>query len=136
MTCSFARTDVATALLVLLSACSAADSARQDRDRPPEPIAVTPAVNACPTIASYFVLPQRLRPDEFAAVLVQGTDIDSDDDALSYAWSATSGVFSEPAQPFTEYRCAGTGPQVLTVTASDEQGCGEVLALDVDCAVE
>lgn len=142
MTCSFARSDRAKALLgawlaLVAASCGAADTTLQDRDEPPPEevaIAVAPAVNACPTIASYFILPQRIRPNEAASILVQGIDLDSDDNDLSYAWSATAGEFTEPARPFTEYRCEGTGPQVLTVTASDKQGCDSVLSLDVDCA--
>jgi hypothetical protein len=138
MTCSFARSDALTKLWCLLllalgAGCGAADSAQAARDAPLDEVGVAPSVNACPSFAFYFVLPQQIHPEEVAAILVQGTDLDSDDEALTYQWSATSGVFSAPARPVTEYRCASTGPQILSVTAADPEGCEDVLTLDVDC---
>lgn len=140
MMCSSAKSDVLKGLASLLlllatsTGCGAGDSTRQAREPPAGDLSVAPSINTCPTFAFYFVLPQQIHPDEFAAALVQGTDLDSDDTKLTYAWSATSGVFSAPEQQATEYRCASTGPQILSVTASDPEGCEGLLALDVDCA--
>lgn len=115
--------------------CGTADSTRAIREEPQEvQTEIVPTVNACPTFAFAFVLPKFIRYDETAVALVQGTDLDSDDLDLSYSWSATSGEFSDPSEPATDYRCAATGPQQLFVVASDGEGCAATLSMDVDCA--
>lgn len=119
--------------LAAVSGCGAADAVYVMPVEALE-VDVAPAVNTCPTFAFYFVLPRNIRPGEAAALLVQGTDLDSDDAELSYAWSAASGAFSAPSLPATEYRCADSGPQLLNVTTSDAEGCEALLTLEVDCA--
>jgi hypothetical protein len=141
MTCSSVANDALKALTTLVlclavtPSCGAADSTLQAREEPADDVGVAPSINTCPTFAFYFVLPQQIRPEEVAALLVQGTDLDSDDQDLTYQWSATSGVFSTPTRQSTEYRCASAaGPQILSVAASDPDGCAGHLDLDVDCA--
>lgn len=132
--CAFCR----LLFLLVLAAnlgCGAADSTRVSSEEPQEVDAeITPTINACPTFAFAFVLPKFIRHDETAVALVQGTDLDSDDLELSYAWSATSGEFSDPTEPTTDYHCAASGPQQLFVMASDGEGCEATLSMDVDCA--
>ena len=112
MTCSFVKSDALKALATLVlclaatAGCGSADSTFQGRDEPVDDVGVAPNVNTCPTFAFYFVLPQQIHPEQAAALLVQGTDLDSDDEDLVYQWSATSGVFSTPTHQSTEYRCA------------------------------
>lgn len=122
-------------LLPLLLACGAADSTKAARDDVAEPIDVTTEVNQCPTFAYSMVLPQALRAGEAATVVAFATDPDSDDALLRYNWSATSGAFDEPDSAFALYRCAATGPQVLSVTTSDPNGCEKHLDFGVSCAV-
>ena len=126
------------ALLLAFAAnfgCSSADSTRVVREEPQFVEAeIAPSVNACPTFAFAFVLPKFIRHDETAVALVQGTDLDSDDVDLTYAWSATSGEFSDPTRASTDYRCDSAGPQQLFVSASDPEGCYATHSMDVDCA--
>lgn len=131
---SFARVSTLLSLALLLLACGAADSTKAERDDVAEPVDVTTSVNQCPTFAYSMVLPQALRPGEAATVVAFATDPDSDDTLLRYNWSATSGAFDEPDAAFALYRCAATGPQVLSVTTSDPNGCEKHLEFGVSCA--
>lgn len=90
-------------------------------------------VNTCPTFAFYMVLPKQLRDGEPATVIALATDAGSSDESITYAWTATSGTFSRVDSSVTEYSCTSSGPQVLRVTASDQDGCGSALNLDVEC---
>jgi hypothetical protein len=121
-------------LLPLFLACGAADSSKAERDDVAEPVDVNTEVNQCPTFAYSMVLPQALRPGEAATVVAFATDPDSDDTLLRYNWSATSGAFDEPDAAFALYRCAATGPQVLSVTTSDPNGCEKHLDFGISCA--
>ena len=140
MTCSCTKSEglqarwVAPLLLLASTACGAADASHAARPAPEDDAVVASSVNTCPSFAFYFVLPRQIHLDEFAIAGVQGIDADSDDTELRYVWSATSGTFSTPGRASTQYRCSESGPQVLTVTTSDAEGCAGALALDVNCA--
>jgi hypothetical protein len=114
--------------------CGAADNVLDTREDAPEDVPINSSVNACPSFAFYMVLPRELRLGELATVTAYATDADSDDTKLSYAWLATSGSFAEPARGLTSYSCTDAGPQVLTVTTWDPDGCENSLDLDVTCA--
>lgn len=94
---------------------------------------VKTGVNTCPTFTFYMVLPKRVRGDEVATVIAVASDAQSSRRPLTYVWTATSGTFSRTDSSLTEYRCGDRGPQVLEVTASDQNGCDSVLNLDVEC---
>lgn len=118
----------------LVAACGAADSTSAERDEIAAPVDVSGNVNQCPSFAYSMVLPQALRPGEMAMVVAFATDPDSDDDTLRYLWSATSGDFDEPAAPIALYTCADMGPQVLSVTTADPNGCEKRLDFGISCA--
>jgi hypothetical protein len=124
MPCSFA----------LLAGCGSADSSRAVQGEPPEDATLAATINTCPAFAYSMVLPQTIAPGETAFVVALGTDPDSDDALLKYRWSASSGAFGHPTDPLSEYTCADAGPQVLTVTTSDPDGCENNLDFDVVCA--
>lgn len=117
-----------------LLGCGAAENVLTAREDAPEDVPIDSSVNACPSFAFSMVLPKALRLGELATVMAYATDADSDDTKLSYAWLATSGSFAEPARGLTSYSCTDAGPQVLTVTTWDPDGCENSLDLDVTCA--
>jgi hypothetical protein len=120
--------------VALLLGCGAADSSRAVQDEPPDAAQLDATVNTCPSFAYSMVLPQAIRAGETAFVVALATDPDSDDALLTYRWSASSGDFGHANDPLSEYTCADAGPQVLTVTTSDPDGCENNLDFDVVCA--
>jgi hypothetical protein len=72
----------------------------------------------CPTLTTWLITPQAASSADPISVSVTASDADSGD-TLSYAWSATSGTFVDPTSASTQYDCAATGPQTLTVQVSD-----------------
>ncbi len=118
----------------LLTACGSADSTRAERALPSDPVGVSTEVNLCPTFAYAMILPQALQLDEEASVVAFATDPDSDDAQLLYAWTATAGDFNDPSSAWAQYRCAAPGDQVLSVTASDPDGCEKRLDFEINCA--
>ena len=120
-------------VVALLFGCGAADSTKAVQDDPPEDTRLATTVNTCPWFAYSMVLPQAIRAGETAFVVALGTDLESDDALLTYEWSASSGDFGHPRDPLTEYTCADAGPQVISVTTSDPDGCENNLDFDVVC---
>jgi hypothetical protein len=78
---------------------------------------VVPGDN-CPVLAGWFITPQETVGSSPVDVSVMAADADSAD-TLTYAWTATSGSFANPKDGTTQYTCAATGPQTLSVTISD-----------------
>lgn len=72
----------------------------------------------CPMLAGWFITPQETMGASPVDVAVMATDSDSGD-TLTYAWTATSGSFANATAAGTQYTCATTGPQTLSVTVSD-----------------
>lgn len=121
--------------LLLPCACGSGDNARFVPDRADEKAVadVTPEVNLCPTFRGYLVLPGEIPPAVDAAVFVQAIDPDGNADSLVYAWSADSGTFSRPEQPYTTYRCGDSGPRTLHLSARDPSGCFGHFDVEVRC---
>jgi hypothetical protein len=93
-------------------------------------------LNECPEFTQSLIIPQAIRPRMSAEVVVIATDPDGLDSAIDYTWSASSGAFSDPKQPYTRYGCEATGRQLLRLDVVDALGCPARLALDVDCLDE
>jgi hypothetical protein len=55
---------------------------------------------------------------------------------LELVWRATSGRFSNTSSRITKYRCGSVGDQLLTLSATDPEGCERELNLDVTCLDE
>jgi hypothetical protein len=72
----------------------------------------------CPGLTEWFISPQATTGSSPIDVSVSGSDADVGD-TLSYAWTATAGSFTSPSSAMTQYTCAATGPQTLTVAISD-----------------
>jgi hypothetical protein len=72
----------------------------------------------CPTLTSWLVSPQAAAAPDPIDVTVGASDQDTGD-TLSYAWSATAGTFTTATSATTQYHCAATGSQTLTVQVTD-----------------
>ena len=99
-------------------------------------VSVNGTVNLCPVIDAAGANP--------AAVVVGGGihlngaahDSDSGPSALSYAWTATSGVFDNAASQNPLFTCSAPGPVTLTLTVSDgdtSPTCADNLSVKVNC---
>ena len=94
---------------------------------------VASAVNLCPHVDGSFITPQKIAPKVRAVVAVTASDPDSTASDLTFAWRATSGVFSASNKPVTDYECSKIGTQQLTVTVTDQPGCGVEFTINVEC---
>lgn len=132
------RSRVVAASFVLLLGCGSADQTRAARsdDEDNKLVDISPGLNLCPRFEGSIILPQTIPVAGTAFIAVRATDPDADDLDLKYAWSATSGEFSEPSESVTEYTCGEPGEQSLTVTALDAADCDVELHLDVTCLSE
>ena len=90
-------------------------------------------VNVCPHVDGAFITPQKIAPNVSAVVSVSASDPDSTVPDLTFAWSATSGVFSASDKPVTNYECSKIGAQQLTVTITDRPGCRIKFMINVEC---
>jgi hypothetical protein len=121
-----------TALLAL--GCGSADASHFVQEQEPsQEVAIDTGINTCPSFQFSMILPQALHKGETASVLALATDPELGAAAVHYKWTATSGVFDKPEDSFSQYACADAGPQVLSVTASDPDGCEKSLDFDVAC---
>jgi len=121
---------------VTLAACGSADStsaAREERQKPQE-ARIASAINSCPTFQFSLILPEVIHEGEIANVVAFASDPGSGESSIRYEWSATSGEFDTPHDPSSQYTCSDSGPQVLSVTASDREGCEMRQDFSILCA--
>lgn len=118
----------------VLFGCGAGDAVRAERPEVQhEEATVGTTVNLCPTFEFTLFLPRQIHAGERASAAAYATDADSLDSTLAYLWTATSGEFARPTGPLTDYECADAGPQVVSVTTSDLEGCENRVDFDVTC---
>jgi hypothetical protein len=72
----------------------------------------------CPSLSAWFITPQQTMGTAPVDVSVTGTDPDMGE-AVTYAWTATSGSFSSTTSAMTTYTCGATGMQTLSVAITD-----------------
>jgi len=87
--------------------------------------------NVCPDVNSVLVAPRRTRVG--SPISVEANAEDSDGDAISFAWTATSGSFAAPSSATTTYMCSDLGEQTLSVTINDEGNCASLHQTVVRC---
>jgi hypothetical protein len=127
----------AAASFALLLGCGAADANKSERDDDgSDLIEVNALVNLCPRFEASFILPQAIPRDASAFVAVRAADPDGAGRKVQLEWSATSGEFTDPELPITQYRCDELGAQQLTATVTDRSGCDTSLHIDVTCLSE
>jgi hypothetical protein len=75
----------------------------------------------CPglRVSQYTLSPLSTSVGGTIDVMAAGTDDSSDAAIISYAWSAPTGKFSDPASAHTTYTCTAPGEVTLTVTVSN-----------------
>jgi hypothetical protein len=81
-------------------------------------------------LVSYAISP--LSASVGATIDVAAIDEDPDAGALTYAWSATTGTFADPAAATTTYRCTAAGGIEMTLVATSN-GCQETHTIAVTC---
>jgi hypothetical protein len=94
---------------------------------PPGP----PGANRPPVIDFLVANATKVAPNGTIALRASASDPDPGD-TLSYAWSATAGMFSAPSSPATNWRATGgSGVRRLTVTVRDRRNARATAFVDV-----
>ena len=128
---------VAAVSFAFLAGCGSADETRAAQDEPQDTdVSVHPAINVCPHFEGAYILPQSIPLGSSALIGVRAVDPDASYLHLKFSWSATSGTFSDPDRPTTEYRCDALGDQSLTVVAVDASRCDAEYHIVVTCLSE
>ena len=97
---------------------------------------VTGTLNVCPIVDSAGASPNRAIVGTGIRLTASAHDSDSGPAALGYAWTATSGVFDNPAAQNPLFTCSAPGTVTITVTVADGDPaptCPDNLSLTVDC---
>jgi hypothetical protein len=130
------RAFAALSVLSSLDGCGVADTVEPSGDAS---TVVHFSVRECPSFTNHLIFPGQLPLGEAAYVFAIAEEPKKADvvaPILAYSWQATSGSFSAPKQPYTDYHCAEAGDQVLTATAENPTGCRVRLSLPVTCLDE
>jgi hypothetical protein len=87
---------------------------------------------ACPGVhlVSYTVSP--LTASIGGTIAVTAVPGDPDSGALTFAWTASSGTFADPAASHTTFQCATAGPVTITLRTQGDI-CQENDSLEVTC---
>jgi hypothetical protein len=99
-------------------------------------VQVNGSINVCPAIVA---LPAPFGPVTVGSqVSLSATahDLDGGPAALTYAWSATAGLFDAPTSPATHFTCTAAGTQTVTLVVSDGDtapGCAASQSISVEC---
>jgi hypothetical protein len=99
-------------------------------------VLVNGTLNICPQIDSISALPTNAIVGTGISVTSAAHDSDGGPSPLTYAWSATSGVFDNPASPNALFTCTTPGPVTITLIASDgdpDPNCPDNLQVQVTC---
>jgi hypothetical protein len=116
----------------VLCACGSGDESAPEKPKPSGVVFdVGSTTNDCPSFAYYAITPRSIPP--LTAADIQVSVFDPDGTELDLAWTATSGYFEDKNSANTRYACNRTGPQTLTLTATDAAACERHIDLDVSC---
>jgi hypothetical protein len=99
-------------------------------------VQVNGAVNICPVIDAAGASPSEALVGGGIRLNGAAHDADNGPSALSYAWTATSGVFDNASTPNPLFTCSVQGPATLTLTVSDgdpSPTCPDNLSVTVNC---
>jgi hypothetical protein len=78
-------------------------------------------INVCPEISWLLVAP--LHASIGAQIDLEVDAIDSDGDALTFAWLASGGTVDAPAAKLAHFSCTAQGEYMIGATVSDSRGC-------------
>lgn len=97
---------------------------------------VNGVVNVCPTIDAAGASPAEALVGTGIRIRSSAHDADAGPSALSYQWTATSGVFDNANAANPLFTCSAPGKATLTLTVSDgdtSPTCADTLSVDVTC---
>jgi surface-anchored protein len=89
-------------------------------------------LNQCPVIEGVSASP--LEVEVGGTIRLEAEVSDADGDALTYAWSASSGSLSVVDAASTELTCTAAGSVVLALTADDGHACDVQEQVEVTCS--
>lgn len=99
-------------------------------------VAVNGTLNACPVIDGVGANPNAAIVGTGIRLSADAHDTDAGPPALTYAWTATSGVFDSASAQNPLFTCTLPGPVTLRVTVSDGDAnvdCADNLSVTVSC---
>jgi hypothetical protein len=94
------------------------------------------SINVCPAISALSAMPAMVTVGSQLALSATAYDPDDGPAALTYSWSATSGVLDAPSSPTTRFTCTVAGAETITLVVSDGDatpGCAPSRSVSVQC---
>jgi hypothetical protein len=101
-------------------------------------VMVAGALNICPTLDGVGASPAEVQVGGSVALSALAHDSDAGPSALTYAWSASSGSFSDPTAQNPTFTCNAPGTATVTVSVSDGDpatSCAATGSAQVTCTV-
>jgi hypothetical protein len=99
-------------------------------------VALNGMLNICPVADGISANPADVAVGFPVALAIAAHDSDNGPSPLAYAWTATSGSFSDPTSASPTFVCNTPGPVTLTASVSDGDstpGCTDTLSVVVTC---
>jgi hypothetical protein len=99
-------------------------------------VLVNGVLNVCPLVDGISASPNELYVGGSVSVSATAHDPDSGPSPLTFAWTATSGTFTDPSSLNTRFVCTTAGSATLTLTVSDgdtASGCPATSSVTVTC---
>jgi len=100
-------------------------------------VIINGTLNICPVVDGISASPAQVALGGSIDLTVTAHDPDHGPSSLAYAWTATTGVFSDAAGAQTSFACTVAGPVILTAVVSDgdpQPGCAATSSVTVTCA--
>ena len=97
-------------------------------------VLATGAINVCPQIDGVTATPTEVSVGSSIALVATAHDTDAAPTALSYAWTASSGAFTDATTPATRFTCTVPGTATITLAASDgDAPCNDTAQVTMTC---
>ena len=98
-------------------------------------ILVNGTVNACPRIDGIDASPAEVAVNGSVALQGSAADVDNAPAALTYSWSASTGVVSDAAGVAAMFTCTKVGKATVTLRVSDgDTACSSHQSVDITCS--
>jgi hypothetical protein len=99
-------------------------------------VLVNGVLNVCPLVDGISASPNELYVGGSVSVSATAHDPDNGPSPLTFAWTASSGTFSDPSSLNTRFVCTTAGSATLTLTVSDGDtatGCPATSSVTITC---
>ena len=97
-------------------------------------VLVNGIVNICPQIDGITATPSEVFVGGSVALVATAHDTDSAPSALTYAWTASSGVLTDTAVAATRFTCTAPGTVTIGLSVSDgDSACADTSSVSVTC---